>query len=207
MKTCTSCRISKDAEHFYVRRASPDGLALICRPCAKSRARDFYARSKDRIKKKAMAWALANPERRREIAIKSAEKYIEKRRVSGREYQKAVRRADPKTARAKGRRESAVRRAREMQNGGEITQGMWDAIFAIFEFKTCLYCRTDDKELVMDHFIPVSAGGRTEAGNLLPCCQSCNSRKGAKMPETWLSPYAYSEISRFLAVTKEAAEA
>lgn len=39
----------------------------------------------------------------------------------------------------------------------------------------CAYCPAP--ATTWDHIVPVSAGGRTEAGNMLPACNSCNSRK------------------------------
>lgn len=40
----------------------------------------------------------------------------------------------------------------------------------------CAYCPAVAE--TWDHIVPVSKGGRTEPGNMLPACRSCNSRKG-----------------------------
>jgi 5-methylcytosine-specific restriction endonuclease McrA len=40
----------------------------------------------------------------------------------------------------------------------------------------CAYCRVCPG-VTWDHIRPVSDGGRTEPGNMLPACKSCNSRK------------------------------
>lgn len=37
-----------------------------------------------------------------------------------------------------------------------------------------------------DHVIPVSKGGRTEPGNIVPACGPCNSSKGNRDPLTWI---------------------
>ena len=42
----------------------------------------------------------------------------------------------------------------------------------------CTYCGSD-KDLQIDHIIPVSKGGRTEKENLQPLCRTCNTQKGA----------------------------
>jgi 5-methylcytosine-specific restriction endonuclease McrA len=39
----------------------------------------------------------------------------------------------------------------------------------------CAYCGNTATSI--DHIIPVSRGGRSKRGNLLPCCDSCNSKK------------------------------
>lgn len=40
----------------------------------------------------------------------------------------------------------------------------------------CAYC--PEPATTWDHVLPVSAGGRTVPGNIVPACVSCNSRKG-----------------------------
>ena len=49
---------------------------------------------------------------------------------------------------------------------------------------TCQYCTSKHKthELTFDHVIPRSKGGRTTWENIVASCQSCNTRKGNKMP-------------------------
>lgn len=49
---------------------------------------------------------------------------------------------------------------------------------------TCQYCTHKFKthELTFDHVIPRSKGGRTTWENIVASCQSCNTKKGNKMP-------------------------
>lgn len=51
--------------------------------------------------------------------------------------------------------------------------------------RRCRYC--DGPADAVDHVVPVSAGGPTEADNLVAACQSCNSRKGDTRPEDLLA--------------------
>ncbi len=48
----------------------------------------------------------------------------------------------------------------------------------------CHYCqhKFSVKELTMDHIIPLSRGGRSTKGNLVPCCKECNTAKKTDMP-------------------------
>lgn len=48
----------------------------------------------------------------------------------------------------------------------------------------CQYCGEKFKtsELTFDHVIPRSRGGRTNWENIVAACQSCNTRKGSRMP-------------------------
>ena len=43
----------------------------------------------------------------------------------------------------------------------------------------CFYCNKsfNKNELTIDHKIPISKGGRSVKGNLVPCCKECNNNK------------------------------
>ena len=51
----------------------------------------------------------------------------------------------------------------------------------------CHYCGKKFKveELTMDHIIPVTRGGRSVTGNVVPSCKECNSRKKYLLPTEW----------------------
>lgn len=46
----------------------------------------------------------------------------------------------------------------------------------------CQECGATE-EITVDHIVPISAGGTDDDGNLQTLCRSCNSRKGARLPE------------------------
>jgi hypothetical protein len=48
----------------------------------------------------------------------------------------------------------------------------------------CAYC--GEPATTLDHFIPVTRGGKSEPGNLVPACVSCNSKKKNSDPLLWL---------------------
>ena len=43
----------------------------------------------------------------------------------------------------------------------------------------CHYCKKKFKpeELTMDHVLPISRGGKSVKGNIVPCCKECNNEK------------------------------
>ncbi len=51
----------------------------------------------------------------------------------------------------------------------------------------CYYCdrRVVHQELTMDHLVPLTRGGRSTKGNLVPCCKSCNTKKKSMLPVEW----------------------
>ena len=49
-KLCTKCLASKPRSEFHTRRASPDGLVPICKPCAIAKSTAWYLQNKDRKK-------------------------------------------------------------------------------------------------------------------------------------------------------------
>ena len=51
--------------------------------------------------------------------------------------------------------------------------------------QSCQYCgrHFEEKELTLDHVVPVSKGGGNSWENLVTCCFKCNNRKGNRTPE------------------------
>lgn len=63
----------------------------------------------------------------------------------------------------------------------------------------CFYCRKKIKpgELTMDHIVPVTRGGKSTKGNVVPVCKECNNRKKYLLPIEW------EEYLRWLAEAEE----
>lgn len=52
----------------------------------------------------------------------------------------------------------------------------------------CFYCGdTPPTYVFMDHVLPEARGGDGRSENLVECCESCNSSKGARTPSEWRS--------------------
>jgi hypothetical protein len=51
----------------------------------------------------------------------------------------------------------------------------------------CYYCacETPANELTMDHIIPISRGGKSTKGNIVPACKTCNNNKKQMLPMEW----------------------
>jgi 5-methylcytosine-specific restriction endonuclease McrA len=51
----------------------------------------------------------------------------------------------------------------------------------------CHYCRREvgRNDVTMDHIVPVSRGGKSRKGNVVPACKMCNNRKKSLLPIEW----------------------
>lgn len=51
----------------------------------------------------------------------------------------------------------------------------------------CHYCGAGVGRdgLTMDHVVPLSRGGKSKKGNLVPACKDCNNRKKYLLPLEW----------------------
>jgi 5-methylcytosine-specific restriction protein A len=51
----------------------------------------------------------------------------------------------------------------------------------------CHYCGRSfsAKALTMDHIVPMSRGGKSTRGNVVPACKACNNKKKYMLPIEW----------------------
>lgn len=69
----------------------------------------------------------------------------------------------------------------------EFTHQDWKEVMIYFGGE-CAYCGATprrNQNLTRDHLHPVSQGGETTPGNIVPACGSCNSSKGADDFKKW----------------------
>ena len=89
-------------------------------------------------------------------------------------YQKAYHIAHPEKHAARDKRRRARKRNAPLN---DFTAAQWREMQKHYKHR-CQYCRKICKgKLTMDHITPLSKGGSHTLTNILPCCQSCNSRK------------------------------
>ena len=63
-----------------------------------------------------------------------------------------------------------------------LTEPEWRARLDEFNGR-CAYCLKPADE--MDHFRPLEAGGEHTIDNVVPCCASCNPKKGPRLIFDW----------------------
>jgi 5-methylcytosine-specific restriction endonuclease McrA len=51
----------------------------------------------------------------------------------------------------------------------------------------CNYCgkKVEKDQLTMDHIVPISRGGKSRKGNIVPSCKECNNKKKYLLPVEW----------------------
>jgi 5-methylcytosine-specific restriction enzyme A len=72
--------------------------------------------------------------------------------------------------------------AREKQKARELRQSQWWK--QQISKGLCYYCeqKFSSEMLTMDHKIPLSKGGKSAKGNVVPSCKECNTKKKNKTP-------------------------
>lgn len=63
----------------------------------------------------------------------------------------------------------------------DLTRQEWETIKRMFNYR-CAYCGKKPKQLTKDHITALSQGGGHTLTNIVPACQSCNSKKRAGHP-------------------------
>jgi len=86
---------------------------------------------------------------------------------------------------------------KRLQSGLDKNTLTTEALTKAFDYfaNSCAYCGKNNN-LTIDHYIPLSKGGRHSASNVIPACLSCNCSKGAKNAEQWYKAQSYFDNNR-----------
>ncbi|MCJ7809657.1 MAG: HNH endonuclease [Desulfobulbaceae bacterium] len=79
--------------------------------------------------------------------------------------------------------EEDIRREKEKARRLRRTQWWYNRLSS----GICYYCRRQvgRADLTMDHIVPLSRGGKSRKGNLVPACKECNNNKKYLLPLEW----------------------
>ena len=74
---------------------------------------------------------------------------------------------------------------REKEKARHLRQSAW--WMRKIQEGVCYYChrKVGRSLLTMDHVIPLSRGGKSKRGNLVPACKECNNKKKYLIPVEW----------------------
>mgnify|MGYP001572792533 CR=1 FL=1 len=134
------------------------------------RRKAYRATHLEEIKSRARAYNLKNRQKLNEKARASREKNRSRIRARQKRYtSKHMDHIRVKVARRRATKRNAVL--------NDLTGAQWGAIKAHYGHR-CVYCGKKPGRLTQDHLTPLSRGGNHTASNVVPSCQSCNSKKG-----------------------------
>ena len=74
---------------------------------------------------------------------------------------------------------------REKDKGRRLRQTTW--WMRKIQSGVCHYCHSEvgRNRLTMDHVVPLSRGGKSTKGNIVPACKDCNNKKKYLLPIEW----------------------
>jgi 5-methylcytosine-specific restriction endonuclease McrA len=63
----------------------------------------------------------------------------------------------------------------------DFSDAQWQELLLVFDHR-CAYCERQMAKLTQEHITPYEKGGSNTLWNIVPACQSCNSKKGVGPP-------------------------
>lgn len=168
VKRCPKCREEKPAtlEYFHSDSSKNDGLYCHCKICVLEREKAYYEANKERKK----AYYEAN----KEVILEREKAYREANKEAIVERDKAYYR----TPKGRYNRIKIAAKRRDIR---------FSLPFELYESKLwgkpCHYCGCDIETTGLDR--KDNSKGYTP-DNVVPCCRSCNERKGPKLYEEFL---------------------
>lgn len=197
-RTCSKCgeEFPRTTDYFHRSKTCRDGLNTVCKQC---------------VLKKVTAWQSANPDKVKLAKRKSADKHKAKSNARAKERYKtdesfrsvhnkrtsswAKRNRDRVNANHRRLRQQPKYKMRgrlERQRRHRNTFITESQIVAIWEELQgrCAYCGISifldmEKDVTIEHIIPITRGGTGDLSNITLVCLSCNTSKGDKLYDEW----------------------
>jgi 5-methylcytosine-specific restriction endonuclease McrA len=193
-RVCPACSILKSFDEFHKNSKSKNGLASLCKPCAKTRASAWYKNNKERATKSRKSYWSLNATRLNKIH----REWVAENKDLARKTEKAWRTRNSDRKRANDNRWHAanpekVRRYRVVSEarrrgapGAGFTAADVDDLYKMQKGR-CAACRVSLRRgYHVDHINALARGGRNEKTNIQLLCAPCNRRKHTKSPEEFM---------------------
>lgn len=154
-KLCNTCKKNKAYDMFYKNKNSKDGLHSQCKEC----------RSK---------WLVDNKKHIAEYSKKYKEEHKDEIRKYSSYYNK--------TMKHKICKKNNKHRRRDLAKNSTITNNQLLELQQ--NAKVCYWCNDPlkNKNVHIDHYVPLAKGGNHTLENLVISCQKCNAKKHTKDP-------------------------
>jgi 5-methylcytosine-specific restriction endonuclease McrA len=184
MQVCSACKIEKQFSLFFKSKNKKNGIGNQCKECVKK----YNIKNKEAISN--------NNKNRRDKNKEKAAEYAKKYRELNKDKirkQKAKYRESKKEDRAKynsiyyktpiGKASKQYNRMRRRVNKrGDVTVNQIENLQKVS--KTCYWCGINLKNVTqhIDHYVPLSKGGKHTISNLVVAYENCNLSKYNKDP-------------------------
>jgi len=192
-RRCRVCRQVKEVREFNVDNSRNDGHGYVCRSC-RAVNNTGVPNSRERHAKRLLGQAWC----------RNCNDWLPLVDMS----KNGLCRAHQREADRERYANDAAHRERRRAHASERKRGVErvpaeakEMLLELFD-GGCAYC--DQSADTWDHVVPVSKGGKTVPGNILPSCVVCNSSKRARDMEKWLTstgrylrPYAVEYLTMF----------
>jgi 5-methylcytosine-specific restriction endonuclease McrA len=179
-KMCNACWLPRPLSAFHRRR---NGQPLSrCKGCLKEQREEN--RDRDNAARRLLRRMRGDEHReqaRRYAATRRKTNRLRCRawRAANRDKQQSATKRWKEANRDRVRHHNAHRAARAAGAVGKFTFEEWTAKCDKYD-RRCAYCRKRRK-LTRHHVVPLAKGGHNRISNVVPACQSCNSRIGTKV--------------------------
>jgi len=174
IKQCSKCKEIKDISLFSKNSKTKDLLQSRCKKCAKICFDEYSIKNKNILKEKSKKYEIENKEKRLKYYREYHHKNKEKRNAQTKEYFKT------NIGIAIMKNNNHNRRIKKLK--GNLTNIQLKDF--ISKNSKCYWCKKqiEKKDIVIDHYVPLSKGGEHTLSNIVCSCKICNSKKYAKDP-------------------------
>lgn len=183
VKTCTSCGKILPVSSFYKR--GNGGFYARCKNCEQAAQKIFNTLNEEKVKERRKLYNL----KRKELIDDYNHHYYQRKSHEVKTRVKEWIKHNPEKAREIGVRGTQRRNAKIKKLPIKFTKQDWDNCKKFFSdvngVVLCAYCGKSLKRATQEHVIAVDNGGGYTKDNIIPVCQSCNSKKGNKLFELW----------------------
>lgn len=192
IRPCSACNTPypRTSEYWHKNKALPDGLAYLCKVCARARAtkhfrehhseklkyaKAYYDTHKEQHALGGVRWAAQNPDKVAAIKRAYLDRNPERRKQSANSYAHSE----------KGRIAHQRRRARREDLPDTLTEEQWQYAL-VYWGNGCAVCGERNR-IHADHWIALSIPEcpGTIASNIVPLCRHCNLSKHNRPPLKW----------------------
>lgn len=174
-KQCCKCAVIKPYDDYCLSSKNKDGRNRRCRKCVSEYKKIYHKENAVELRVKGKKNYYDNRSKRLEHSKIYAKRRPEVGLAAKRKYK----------ARNRMKLAKYAQNIRDLKEQGDITPESWQQTLELFN-NCCAYCNQPFNKLTMDHFRPVSKGGTHTIDNVVPACQSCNSRKHDALIFDWI---------------------